>query len=267
MESAVLKNKKVLIVDDYQINTELLSILVEEAGASALTASNGKQCIEIVKREHVDMVLMDKNMPVMDGLDASRAVRSLQQGKNVVIVGITGGDESMESDACMQAGMDMVCEKTALNGQKLDEIGERFFGNRVNGFHPDTPELVRDTGTVEHVRDNHSVMDLNKAIGEFENDRDLVYSLMKDFNTLCISKIVLMRKALEIPDYNYIRNESHGIKGGAANLCAIPLSNAASALESACRQCADSGTIGTLLDNLAICLDSFTAFVKNTCPE
>lgn len=265
MESSVFKNKTVLIVDDYKINAELLSIIVEETGANIMIASNGEQCVEIVKQKHIDIILMDKNMPVMNGLVACRKIRCLQQGEDIIIVGITGSDDSEDAEACIKAGMNMVCGKLTLNIQKLYEIGNRFFGNGEKESLTNANRSIQNPAPTERAGDNFVVMDFDKALYEFENDRDLLYSLMKEFSRLCNSKLILMRKALEISDYTFIQNESHGIKGGAANLCAFPLSNAANSLEKACKQNANEDALQKLLDDLAYQLNSFEAFVLKTC--
>jgi two-component system, sensor histidine kinase and response regulator len=265
MEPSILKDKIILIVDDYRINTELLSLLVSDAGAISLTASNGKECIEIIKKQKVDMVLMDNHMPVMDGIEATTAIRTLPQGKDIVIIGITGSDDRREIDVCLKAGMDLVCDKLTLNAKKLSEIAGQFIGNPNNSTEQNsTPKFVIDQSNSE-IKNNNincTIMDYEKALREFENDNDLLVSLIEDFNRIIHSQLVVMRQALDRSDFECIRNESHGIKGGAASLCALPLSDAAKSIEIACKQHAEKQLVSGLLDDLAYVLDSFDKFTK-----
>jgi two-component system sensor histidine kinase/response regulator len=265
MVKSPLKNKVLLIVDDYEVNTKLLSLFVSDAGAIPLTASNGKQCIEIVKQQHVDMILMDSNMPVMNGIDATRAIRALPQGKNIVIIGISGEEGIEESDLCLQAGMDLISAKLTLSDEKLIEMAIHFFGDPT-----DPPESLSTTNSLikqpctesNDFNIDQPVMDYEKALKEFENDNNLLISLIENFNGIIHSQLILMQQALGIFDLECIQRESHGIKGGAANLRALPLSIAANSLETACKQHAKKEIISELLVNLAFAMNSFDKFVK-----
>jgi len=262
MDALVLKDKTVVIADDYQINVELLSIIVEGAGAVVLQAFNGKECVDIVCRQHVDMILMDKHMPVMDGLEASRAIRTLPQGSSIIIIGVTGSSETLEVEECKAAGMNMVYEKATLDEQLLYEIGEHYFGSNSSK----KPEIAKVLAVDTEVNSTLLVMDFPKALREFENDHDLLYSLMRDFSLISREKIALMRNALTMLDYLCIQAESHGIKGGAANLCALPLSHAAADLERACKQHEENDVVASLLEKLTCSYTQFDYFVNSTCP-
>jgi CheY-like chemotaxis protein/HPt (histidine-containing phosphotransfer) domain-containing protein len=265
MELSVLQNKIILIVDDYKINTELLSLFVEDAGAIPLTAFNGKECIDTITKQHVDMILMDTKMPVMNGIDATQTVRSLPQGKDIVIIGISGSNEVEDNEICLKAGMNLVSAKLMLNCQKLKEIGALFFGATTDSqkSHLPAKSSIRQSGFEKpDNKIDQPVMDYDKALKEFENDNDLLSLLIKDFNRIIQSQLLLMQEALLTSDFECIQRESHGIKGGAANLCAMPLSNAATSLEAACKYHAEKEIIESLLGELACTIDSFDEFVK-----
>ena len=265
MVPSILKNKIILIVDDYEVNTKLLSLFVSDAGAIPLTASNGKQCIEIINQKHVDMILMDSNMPVMNGIEATRAIRALPQGKNIIIIGISGEDGIEESDLCLQAGMDLISAKLTLSDEKLIEMSIHFFGDPTDpaGSLTTTNSLINQPCTESNdFNIDQPVMDYEKALKEFENDNGLLISLIEDFNRIIHSQLIQMQKALDIFDLECIQRESHGIKGGAANLCALPLSVAANSLETACKQNVNKEIILNLLANLAFAMNSFDEFVK-----
>jgi CheY-like chemotaxis protein/HPt (histidine-containing phosphotransfer) domain-containing protein len=263
MDSSILKNKNILIVDDYEVNTELLSIFVADAGANPLTASNGLECIEIVKKQHVDMILMDSNMPVMNGLDTTRELRLLPQGKDLIIVGISGNDNESDDKACLDAGMNCVVAKLTLNDKKLINLAASLLQH--------TPDASTENESNHSVTQHHEtssvtpnqIMDYKKALSEFENDRELLNSIIVEFNKITHSNAETMKQALDASNYVQIQQESHGIKGGAANLCAMPLSDAAKALENACRTNAQPAEIAKLFDIFMIALSQFDTFVNN----
>jgi two-component system sensor histidine kinase/response regulator len=266
MEPSLLQNKIILIVDDYQINTELLSLFVEDAGAIPLTASNGKECIDTITNQHVDMILMDSNMPVMNGIDATKAIRSLPQGKDIVIIGISGSDEGNDDELCLQAGMNLTAAKLLLNCEKLNEISELFFGSATISTKPhEAVESTIKQSSCEIADSNTAPLIINydKALKEFEDDKELLNTLIEDFNRIIHSQLLLMQQALENSDFETIQRESHGIKGGAANLCALPLSDAAKLLETACKQHSEKENIKQLLDKFVCELNAFDLFTKS----
>jgi two-component system, sensor histidine kinase and response regulator len=265
MESSILRDKIILIVDDFAINTELFSLFFTNAGAVALTASNGRECVEIVTTRHVDMILMDINMPVMNGIEAAKAVRALPRGKAVAIVGISGDGEAEGTEACLPAGMNMVVSKLALDEEKLIEIGQHFFcdpkdsvGERsVSKSHRDEKDATAPDGGAPQ-----AVIDYARALRGFENDEELLVKLIADFNVIIHSQLALMRQALDKSDFECIWRESHGIKGGAANIFALPLSDTAGKVETACKQHAEKHVVSGLLDSLAGAVEAFGSYVK-----
>lgn len=262
MDRLILKNKTILIVDDYAVNTELLSLFVADAGAIPLTASNGLECIGIVKTRHVDMILMDSNMPVMNGLDTTRELRLLPEGKDLIIVGISGNDNADDERACLDAGMNCVVPKLTLNDTKLIKLAASLMHSpdtpAENELNPSSTQCTDSTDPKTH----DQIMDYKKALREFENDTELLNSLIIEFNKISNNSAQSMKLALDRGDYATIQKESHGIKGGAANLCAMPLADAAKTLENACRANALQAEIEKLYGNLVTALTQFDSFVN-----
>jgi CheY-like chemotaxis protein len=263
MESIELKDRVILIVDDYVINTEMISLLVSDTGATPLTASNGRECIDIISKQPVDMIFMDQHMPVMDGLQATREIRSLPKGKNIPIIGISASEDDHERDQCIQAGMNMVVNKLTLNIEKISEIAERMILNsNCSSEACINHDVGRDNMDSETPDVDDEIMDYVKALMEFENDTELLNSLMSDFLKNTISQLNLMKNSITNHDFETIQRESHGIKGGAANLCAMPLSGAAKALEMACKKHESPDTIFKLLNELNQAVDRFGRYVN-----
>jgi two-component system, sensor histidine kinase and response regulator len=267
----VLKDKIILIVDDYEINRQLFGFFVEDAGGICLAASGGQQCIDILQSQHVDLVLMDRKMPEMDGLATTKAVRALPAGKDIIIVGITGCEEESEINECIDAGMNLALSKVTFTPDKLDALGEQFFGNGNGNDSLQTGD-TQTMSTATSTADLHSgtenpaassVMDYDKALVEFENDHELLNSLLIEFVTISHRQYLQMQQALSNSDIDCIQSESHAIKGGAANLCALPLSDSARKLELACKEHASEETLNGLLEKLSIAIGAFELFVKD----
>ncbi len=97
-------NLHVLIAEDGVLNQRVAARMLEGAGHEVTLASNGKEAVEAVRRDHYDLVLMDIEMPEMDGISATQAIRSAESaGQHLPIVGVTAtGDR----ETCLRAGMD-----------------------------------------------------------------------------------------------------------------------------------------------------------------
>jgi two-component system, sensor histidine kinase and response regulator len=264
-KQSILKDKVILIVDDYKINTELISMIVADTGATSLSASNGSECIDIINKSHVDIILMDNNMPVMNGIEATKVIRSLPQGKKIIIIGITGHVDDKEKDCCLHAGMNTVVDKLTLNNDNLTEIAELFLKypscSEENIENCSVFSNASNRNAIEK-SDCKEIMNFDKALKEFEGDKELLVSLIESFNTNIQLQLIEMRKSLVCADFESIQRESHGIKGGAANLCAMPLSNAAKSLEIACKHREEKETITNLFNDLASTVSSFGEFVQ-----
>jgi CheY-like chemotaxis protein len=98
---------RILLAEDNEINILLACTILEEAGFSVVCAVNGQEAVDAVRREAFDLILMDVQMPVMDGLEATRAIRRLSgPASRSVIVAMTANAMRSDQDNCLAAGMD-----------------------------------------------------------------------------------------------------------------------------------------------------------------
>lgn len=100
---------RLLVAEDNPVNRKLVGRMIERLGCSARMATNGREAFEFVEKDAYDLILMDVNMPVLDGIAATRAIRSREQTQGrppVKIVALTAGISEEERRACTEAGMD-----------------------------------------------------------------------------------------------------------------------------------------------------------------
>jgi len=99
---------RILLADDAPVNREVATGLLEMAGHRVETANNGREAVELLDREEFDVVLMDLEMPEMDGMTATRAIRDQEQatGKRTPIIAMTAHATTDVRDQCINAGMD-----------------------------------------------------------------------------------------------------------------------------------------------------------------
>lgn len=107
----LLKNVSVLLVDDHKFNQQIAQELIENVGASVCIANNGQEAIDWLKKRRFDCVLMDIQMPVMDGLEATQQIRAMSGLTSVRIIGMTANVAQEDWARCYDAGMDDVLTK------------------------------------------------------------------------------------------------------------------------------------------------------------
>lgn len=113
----------ILVVEDNPVNRMLITRLIEKMGYTVLTAEDGLEAVEKAKNDHPALILMDVQMPYMDGLEATRRIRDSQS--KVIIVALTANGNQSE---CMDAGMDDFLGKPA-NLKDIKKILEHYLGN------------------------------------------------------------------------------------------------------------------------------------------
>ena len=107
-----LAPRRVLCVDDNAVNLRVLELMLTRAGHAVDRATDGAAAVEAVRANRYDAILMDRHMPVLDGLAATRAIRALDQGRtSVPIIAVTAAAMPDELAACIEAGMDDVLTK------------------------------------------------------------------------------------------------------------------------------------------------------------
>ena len=113
----------VLVVDDVQVNRVVASKMLLKLGARVLQARDGAEAVQVVQQDAPDVVLMDCQMPVMDGFEASRKIRAIEgDAANVPIVALTANAMSGDEEACREAGMNAYMTKPV----RMAELRERL---------------------------------------------------------------------------------------------------------------------------------------------
>ncbi|NEK64911.1 MAG: response regulator, partial [Xanthomonas perforans] len=105
---SVMPEGRVLIADDAPANRELISVILVGMGLEVATASDGAEAVHAVQSEVYDLVLMDMQMPVMDGLTATREIRRIEQGggRRLPIIALSANVQPDQIQLCRDAGMD-----------------------------------------------------------------------------------------------------------------------------------------------------------------
>jgi signal transduction histidine kinase/DNA-binding response OmpR family regulator/HPt (histidine-containing phosphotransfer) domain-containing protein len=254
------KEVQILLVEDYPTNQQVAMRNLQNAGYQVDLSENGQQAVEACKRKRYDLILMDIEMPVMDGYEATKAIRRLEsqftnigekiEGSDVIaertpIVAMTAHAIEEHRQMCIESGMDDFLTKPLRKKELLDMVEEwvslragsvresRLSTDGARQHGPISEALAEKKGDKQTPRPNPSAepMDFEKALGEFEGDKPFLMDVLSGFISNVKGQITTMKKAISDGDHELLAREAHSIKGGAANLCAHALSQIASQLE------------------------------------
>ena len=212
----------ILVVDDVTINRKLVEGQLKSQGHHALLAANGKEALEQLRDQSVDLILMDLHMPVMDGLEASRAIRGLSdpEKRQTPIIGLTANLSEEGHLACLASGMDTVITKP-VDYQKLQnsvtDVINTHAGARAQSELEKKPPYV-----------DHEVMQQHReALGEQQ-----VNSLYGEAVESIRSRISNIQRSAP-QDLGYLEDEAHALAGLCSNFGFVVLGQYASDIERA----------------------------------
>ncbi len=239
---------RILLVEDYPPNQEVASHHLIHAGHQVDIAGNGQEAVEACQRQSYDLILMDLQMPVMDGFEAARQIRRLPASTRTPILALTANATSEASARCHRAGMDGLITKPVRNATLLKEV-RQWAGKPRAPESPQDPKGLPEPAPEPTPPALLPVLDFEQAVVEFGGNRAQVKKMMDQFANKVEQQIAHMRAALADRRSDIIRQEAHRIRGGAANLAAHQLAEVAAQLE------AESTEANP--DELAVQLDQF----------
>ena len=117
---------RILLVEDNLINQKVASRMLEKNGHAVVTVNNGKEALRALEGQEFDAILMDVQMPEMDGLEATAAIRAAEQdtGRRLPIVALTAHALTGDRERCLAAGMDGYLAKPIQTAQLLNALAE-----------------------------------------------------------------------------------------------------------------------------------------------
>jgi len=210
------RGNKILLVEDNPVNQRVAQRILQNLAAEVTIANNGAEALERIADANFDAVLMDCQMPVMDGFTATRRIREqeLSSGaKRLPIIALTANVMSEDREKCIAAGMDAHLGKPIEPAQVIEALS-RFLKAPATAPAIDRGALKALTG------------------GDAQFERELAETFVSSGDQ-CLAEIIA---ALKASDFDTVRKRAHSLKGASANIHARELSQAASSLENAVRE-------------------------------
>ncbi|MEM8843908.1 MAG: EAL domain-containing protein [Pseudomonadota bacterium] len=232
---------KVLVVEDNNANQQVAIGMLERLGCVVTVADNGLEAINQVSRGRYEIILMDCNMPIMDGYEATAKIRSIEGATGEVpIIAMTANVQDGERQKCLQAGMsDYLSKPIKLQGLKdmllkwLPQINELIYEHN-------NPETITQE-ELEALPEHHSLNEheLNSS-GPIDQERiielresvssafhQMVEAYLEDLPGLASS----LEEAVNNKDFEQMQHFAHSIKGSSKNFGAVELAEVAKELE------------------------------------
>ncbi|MBX3577041.1 MAG: response regulator [Rhizobiaceae bacterium] len=213
-QTSAVPRLKLLLVEDNLVNRQVVLRFLDRLGQSVDVATDGAQAVRMATGNQYDLILMDMQMPVMDGIAATRAIRALGGDNGAVpIVAMTANASDGDRDLCHKAGMDGF-EVKPISSDRLASMLAGF-GLRRNRHDMATSEAADGSSapTQDATRDEQRVNELLDALGE-DGFRDLLDIFFADAATLLSD----LHRSLASHDLELFDRTLHSLKGAASNL-------------------------------------------------
>jgi PAS domain S-box-containing protein len=228
---------RVLLVEDNEINQQVAKEILESAGLNVSLANNGQEGVSAVKENNYDAILMDIQMPVMNGYEATREIRKDERFKDLPIIAMTAHAMAGDEDKSLQSGM---------NGHITKPIDpDQMFATLLKWIKPSEKRTTAQKPVVsaepsdedkvisieEELPESLPRFDLADGLKRLQGNkrlyRKLLLSFAMDYNEVANE----IREALEAEDFDRAHSLVHNLKGLAGNLAATELQAAAVSME------------------------------------
>ena len=229
---------RVLLAEDNAVNQRLAVRMLEKAGHAVTVAANGREALEALEGDTFDVVLMDMQMPEMDGIEAVVEIRSRErargQGEHVPVIALTAHAMKVDRNRCLAAGMDAYVAKPVRASALFQAVDE------VLALGPQTPPAHKTTDEArppcpDEAADEPPAFDLAAALQRMEGDEELLAELAQLFVQGSGEVMEKIASALAAGDHKAVGAAAHTLKGTVANFDARSAFEAALNLESAAR--------------------------------
>jgi signal transduction histidine kinase/DNA-binding response OmpR family regulator len=262
------RGARVLLVEDNELNQEVAMGLLEDAQVSVDLAENGQVAVRMVHERDYDVVLMDMQMPVMSGMEATRAIRSDPRLRSLPIIAMTANAMAADREICLQAGMNDHVAKP-IDPDQLFAALLRWIKPRrdANGASADAAALARTPDPAAQASDADTPeiagIDTRSALKRTGGNRKRYEGLLRKFAEQQAAAVQEIRAAMAAGDAATAQRAAHSLKGAAGNLGASALAEAAAKAETALTT---GQGVEFALESLARSLDTAVEAIRTALP-
>lgn len=207
----------VLVAEDHEINMKIISFMLEKLGCTVIKAANGIEAADLFRENRPDMVIMDLQMPEMDGFDATREIRSHERAMGwtaVPVSALSANSSEKDRTEAKNAGMNHFLTKPV----KIEDVSELLGIIQKERMNP----------TADY---SDPVFDYDSLMEMFQGNGEILRLLLTEFLEGVPANQERIRKFIESEDYQSLNRTSHTVKGELLNIRAAEASEAFARLE------------------------------------
>jgi two-component system sensor histidine kinase BarA len=205
---------EVLAVDDYPANLKLLKALLEDSGIKITGVTSGKEALQYARLQTFDLILMDIQMPIMDGIEVTDRIRQLPTGKEVPIIALTAHALVSERQALLQAGFDDYLSKPIQENELLNMI--KKWVKKKNAL----PAISNSTSNPSPILEP-MIYDRQMALKLTGNKPEIAKEMLEQLKKMLPEEQKAINLCFETKDYVGLREKVHHLHG-AACYCGVP---------------------------------------------
>jgi two-component system sensor histidine kinase/response regulator len=249
----------ILLAEDNPVNQRLAILLLEKQGHSVVTVTNGREAVAATASGTFDIVLMDMQMPEMDGLEATSLIRAAEKGtgRRVPIVALTAHAMKGDRDICLAAGMDGYLTKPVRAAELFAVV------NNLGRGAPTSSALASVSAPARSPAPTEPAFDPSEALERVEGDRELLAELAQIFREESPRMVEELHRCVTEGDAKGLQHAAHTLRGSVSSFGARAAADTALALETMGRSGSTSGAdlqLATLERYLAQLADGLLQF-------
>jgi CheY-like chemotaxis protein len=235
-EQSIKRHLRVLLAEDNAVNQMLATLLLEKQGHTVVVAGNGREAWAALEQQPFDLVLMDVEMPEMNGFEATALVRAKERetGRHIPIIALTAHALKGDQERCLQAGMDGYISKP-VRAEDLSETMEKLLPNAAmadSGVRPGVrAEEVLVATNAPAVEEAREVFDRAAALARVGGKVKNLSKLAAVFLDECPKSMAAIRDAIVNGNAPKLGQAAHPLRGAVAIFCARRASDALLKLE------------------------------------
>ncbi len=196
------KSFKILLAEDNKINKKLAESLLKKKGFRITSVENGKEVLKCIEHEYFDLILMDVQMPEMDGFEVTKEIRKQEKTtrEHISIVAMTAYAMKGDREKCIEAGMDDYISKP-IKAKEFWQTIRKVISGEINDSW--------SNGDIS--------IDITKAMETVEGDKELFQELIEDFLALFPKQLSEIGEVIQEGDPEQLEKRAHSFKGAVAN--------------------------------------------------
>ena len=276
--SSCKTRRRILVAEDNDVNQLVAREILNRAGFDCDIVDNGQQALTALEQHVYDLVLMDCQMPVLDGLETTRRIRREEEdgrwtGRHVPVIALTANAVRGDRERCLEAGMDSYVSKpihpatllaeihTQLERAALHDQDASAQQNGCVASNENSPKVPLTEAAMEDHDDVRQHININGLLERCMGDAQFAARILTKFAERALDDVEGIAASISHGDADQTAKKAHALKGAAANLCAEQVRLLASQLETAGRD-GDVSNVSTVISQLKAAVQDCVAYIR-----